>query len=302
MLTILNEQAILKVILNPYAGRWRAKSYIDRLQAYFDAQSVAYELVLTTEPGEATAIARQAAEAGHQKVVAVGGDGTVSEVVNGLVAAAGDDQAGDLGIIPVGTANDLADMLKIPRQFEKACQRVVAGQTRTIDVGIVNDHFFSNNSALGLEPVVTENAETIRLIDGASRYILAALHGIARNPGWQATIEWDTGSYEGPVSLISVGNSPRTGGAFWMTPKAELDDGKLDVVFAPTLNRLQLLRLLPMTFRGKHIDHKAVTSLRVTFLKVTIESTPIQADGELIDRQATEVSYKVLPQKLRVIV
>lgn len=292
----------MKIILNPYAGRWRAKTYIERLKSTFDQANVTYDLTVTQKPGEAIAIARGAAEAGIKKIVAVGGDGTIGEVVNGLIEAAGDDQAGDLGIIPLGTANDLADMLHLPRDLAAACQKIIAGKTKVIDVGLVNGRYFSNNSALGLEPVVTVGSEKITWVDGSIRYILAALQGIVQKPGWQAKMEWDRGSYEGPISLISVGNSPRTGGAFWMTPNAELDDGKLDVVFAPTLSRLQLLRLLPMTFQGKHIHHKAVTSLRVTHLKVTMEATPVQADGEVIDHQATKIDYTILPQKLRVIV
>lgn len=292
----------LKVILNPYAGRWKAKSYIEPLKETFERLGQDYDLVVTGAPGGGISAAREAAEAGFERIVAAGGDSTVSEVVNGLVQAAGSGQAGDLGIIPLGTANDLADMLEIPRDLQQACQKIVAGETRIIDVGQVNDHFFDNNSAVGLEPVVTIEAENISYIRGSLRYIVAALRAIAKQPAYQAQLTWDHGSYKGPVSIVSVGNSPRTGGSFWMTPNALLDDGKLDVVFAPPLGRLSLLRLLPMTFKGQHIHHKAVTSLQVTTLKITMDPTPLQADGEILDREAEQINYTIHPQKLRVIV
>jgi len=296
------KQKALKVVLNPYAGRWKAKEHIEPLKEELGRLDVDYELAVTNSPGEGTIIAREAIEAGYEKVVAVGGDSTVSEVVNGLIQASGEHQAGDLGIIPLGSANDLADILKIPRDLRAACQKVVAGRTRVIDVGQVNDHFFDNNSAVGLEPLVTIEAEKIKRIRGPLRYLLAALRTIIKDPVWQAHIEWDAGTYKGPISIVSIGNSPRTGGSFWMTPHARLDDGKLDVVFAPPLSRFNLLRLLPMTFNGKHIHHDAVTYLRVTSLHITISPTPLQADGEVLDRQATQLTYTILPGKLRVIV
>ena len=292
----------VKLILNPYAGRWKAKRKINPLKRVLDQLGVRYELTITETPGDGIDVARQAAESGYTKVVAVGGDSTVSEVVNGLLLAAGDDKAGDLGIIPLGTANDLADVLNIPRDLKAACQKVVAGQTRVIDVGCVNGRFFDNNSAVGLESLVTANAEKIKVVGGPLRYILAALKAIGQNPVWQAKLAWDHGSYQGPITLISVGNSPRTGGSFWMTPNAQLDDGKLDVVFALPLKRLELLSLLPQTFWGRHIDHKAVISLQVTSLSIAIEPTLLQVDGELVDRQTTQIDYHILPKKLRVII
>ena len=292
----------IKLILNPYAGRWKAKENIERLQTMFAQLGQAVDLTVTEAPEQGIVVAKEAAEAGYEKVVACGGDSTISEVVNGLLQAARDEQAGDLGIIPLGTANDLADILEIPRDLKRACQKIVDGQTRVIDVARVNDRFFGNNSAVGLEPVVTVEAEKIQKIRGSIRYIVAALRAIAKGPSWNARIQWDGGSYEGPVVLVSVGNSPRTGGSFWMTPEALLDDGKLDFVFATPVSRLKLLRLLPMTFSGKHIGHSAVTYLQTTSLQITMDPTPLQADGEILSHEATEINFKILPAKLRVIV
>jgi diacylglycerol kinase (ATP) len=292
----------VKLILNPYAGRWKAKAHIERLQKTFAKLGQEVDLTVTEAPGHGIVAAREAAQAGFEKVVACGGDSTVSEVINGLLQAAGDGQAGDLGIIPLGTANDLADMLEIPHDLTQACQKIIDGRTRVIDVARVNDRFFGNNSAVGLEPMVTVEAEKIQTIRGSIRYIVAALRAIAKGPSWEAHIQWEGGSYKGPVVLVSVGNSPRTGGAFWMTPQAVLDDGKLDFVFAAPMNRLQLLRLLPMTFSGKHVRHKAVVYLQTTALQITMDPTPLQADGEILDLEATQINFEILPAKLRVIV
>ncbi|MFQ5576964.1 MAG: diacylglycerol/lipid kinase family protein [Anaerolineae bacterium] len=291
-----------KIILNPYAGRWKGRARIEPLKQALANQGLAFELVVTQTPGEGIGLARQAVEAGFEVVVAAGGDSTISEVVNGLAQAAGEGQAGTLGIVPLGTANDLADMLNLPRNLGLACQKLAAGNTRLIDLVQVNNHVFGNNSAVGLEPLVTLEAERINRIKGSLRYIVAALRAIWKRPVWQARIHWDSGSYQGPISLVSVGNSPRTGGAFWMTPAARLDDGLIDFVYAPSMGRLALLRLLPATFSGKHIHHKAVVYLKTTTLDITMDATPLQADGEIIDRRATRIEYRVIPHKLRVIV
>jgi diacylglycerol kinase (ATP) len=292
----------IKFILNPYAGRWKTRDLQPALEAILQDLQIPYDITVTSEAGEGVTVAQEASENGHETVVAVGGDSTVSEVVNGLVRSAGDRPAGTLGILPTGTANDLAAMLNLPNDLRQACQRLAAGKTRLIDIGQVNGHFFDNNSAVGLEPVVTMEAEKINFIRGPFRYVVAALRSILKGPNWQAELTWNSGSYRGPISLISVGNSPRTGGSFWMTPNALLDDGRLDVVFAPALSRLKLLWLLPATFTGRHIHHDAVISLRVTSLDIKIDPTPLQADGEVLDQQATDIHYSILPQKLRVIV
>jgi YegS/Rv2252/BmrU family lipid kinase len=223
-------------------------------------------------------------------------------MIIGFMRAAEQDQTATLGIIPLGTANDLAYGLQVPFDAAAACQRIAAGNTRLIDVGTVNGNFFDNNSAVGLEPVVTLNHEQMRSVKGNLRYVLAALKSLFQIKPWQMRLVWDDGSYEGPVTLVSVGNGRRTGG-FFMTPQAEMDDGLLDFVFDVGLNRWQLLTLLPKTLKGTHIDHPKVRYLQTRSLSINASpSTPLHADGEIIDRKALEINYSILPNSLRVIV
>ena len=292
-----------KIIVNPYANRWKAKAAIPDIERACRKIGLDYELVVTEGPDHGIELAREAALAGFSPIVSAGGDGSISEVVNGLMRAAGDGVAGPLGIIPLGTADDFADMLGLEKEVETACRVVLAGHTRTIDVGCVNGRYFDNNSAVGLEPMVTITQAAMKRLQGLPRYILAALKAILGHRPWHMRLAWDDGEYEGPIALISVGNTRRTGGAFWMTPRAEMDDGYLDFVFAGGLGRLKLLRLLPTTFDGSHVERPEVTYVRTT--RLTIESdppTPIQADGELFDLSATHVEYTILPGRLEVIV
>jgi diacylglycerol kinase (ATP) len=293
----------VKVILNPYGGRLTREAKMARVEQALRQAGLDYHLELTTHRGQGIELARQAALGGWSTIVVAGGDGMINEVVNGLMQAAGAAEAGILAIIPIGTANDLAEMLQLPADISAACQRIAVGQTRLIDVGQVNGHYFVNNSAVGLEPMVTVAHNRMRWINGNLRYVLAALQTIGRAKTWPMRLAWGDNAYDGPITLVSVGNSHRTGGFFYMTPHAVLDDGLLDFVFASGLSRWQMLQLLPQTFTGAHIQHPQVVYRQTTSLSITaFTPTLIQTDGEIIAENATDIIYGLIPRKLRVIV
>jgi diacylglycerol kinase (ATP) len=292
-----------KIIVNPYAGRWKAKVAIPDIERACHKIGLDYELAVTEGPEHGIELAQEAALAGFSPIVSAGGDGSISEVVNGLMQAAGDEVSVPFGVIPLGSADDFADMLDLEKEIEAACRVIMAGYTRVVDVGCVNGRFFDNNSAIGLEPMVTITQAAMKRVKGTPRYILAALKTILGHRPWHVRLVWDDGEYEGPAALVSVGNTRRTGGAFWMTPRAEPDDGYLDFVFTERLGRLKLLRLLPMTFDGSHVERPEVSYARTTRLTIECDPpTPVQADGELFDLSATHIEYTVLPGRLRLIV
>lgn len=291
------------VILNPYSNRWEAGRRAPELEACLRVAKIDFVLQKTERPGHAIELAKNAVHAGNLPLIAVGGDGAVSEVVNGLLQATPPDQypAGPVGFIPFGTANDLTDVLGIPRDLEAAVDVIAAGKTRCMDVGRVNGHFFGNNSAIGLEPMVT--IENIRLtwLSGVIRYLVSAVLTILKRPVWEAELVWDGGEYCGSISLVSVGNTHRTGGVFYMTPNASIDDGYLDFVFAPSLRRLRLFQLLPKTQNGTHVHAQEVQEHRTQKLTITTRTpTPIQADGELIATSANQIQYEIVPGALQV--
>jgi diacylglycerol kinase (ATP) len=291
------------VILNPYANRWETGRRAAELEAVLQKEGIDFELKITEGPNAATQLASEAVRAGSTPLIAAGGDGTISEILNGLMQAtpAGDYPAGPFGLLPLGTANDLTDALGIPRDLREAVKVIASGKTRTIDLGRVNGHYFGNNAAVGLEPMVT--IENIRLtwLKGIIRYLASAVIAIIKRPAWKVHIAWDDGSYDGSLTLISVGNSPRTGGVFYMTPQAVLDDGLLDFIFAPSLGRLRLFQLLPKAQTGEHIHEPEIQMYHSRRICIQIEpQTPIQADGELISTTATDILYEVVPGALKV--
>lgn len=290
------------VILNPYANRWGAQAKMPAVQAALTRAGCEYDLLLTTAPGEATQHALQAAQNRVDAVVAAGGDGTVSEVVNGLIRAAGDDVTVPLGILPIGTGNDFSDMLGIPRDLDQAADVIAAAAARQVDAGRVNDHFFNNNCALAMEPMVTIENVRMRRFSGNLRYVAALVKSLFKLRAWNMRIRWDGGEHEGPMYLLSVCNSPRTGGVFYMSPDASMDDGLFDFVFAPEMPKWRVLSIVPRLFRGSHIGHPLITHGRTR--RLTVESdpgTPIHADGEIVAEAERSVEYEVLPGRLRVL-
>ena len=288
----------VKVILNPYANRWGAKAKAETTADAFRAAGVDCDLTITDAPGGGTPPAEAAARQGYDAVIAAGGDGTINEVINGLIRAAGDGPTRPFGIVPLGTANDFNLMAGLPATIDESVRIIAAGRTRQIDAGQVNDRFFINNSAAAMEPMVTLENIKMKRLSGEIRYIVALLRALAKLKPWDMTLTWDDGGYEGPAYLLSVCNTARTGG-FMMAPGALLDDGLLDMVFAPRVSKGQVVAILLKLMRGEHIHHPAVTFQRVTAIDVTSHpGTPLHSDGEIFTESATKVSYRILPGKV----
>jgi YegS/Rv2252/BmrU family lipid kinase len=292
----------VKVILNPYADRWGAKERLHSVIAALEAMGVAYDLAVTEAPRHGIALAQEAVEAGYEAVIAAGGDGTINEVLNGIMAATpADAPTPPFGIIPLGSANDFYRMAGLPLDLVACAEVIGAGRTRQVDGGMVNGRCFLNNAAVAMEPMVTLENIRMRRLKGEIRYLAALVRAIIKLSAWRMTIEWDGGGYTGPAYLLSVCNSPRTGG-FQMAPGACIDDGLFDFVFAPAVPKGTVLAVLLRLLRGTHIHHPAVTFGRTARLSLTSRpGTPIHADGEVFAEEETAVTYQVLPGKVTLI-
>ncbi|MCB8943079.1 MAG: diacylglycerol kinase family lipid kinase [Ardenticatenaceae bacterium] len=291
-----------KVILNPFSGRGAALKRLEEMKAALAAAGVAYELVLTERPSHATELAQQAVAQGCNPIIAAGGDGLLSEVLNGIAAAAGDDAWPTFGVMPMGTANDLIENLGMPTDLAAAAQVIARGTVRRLDMGRVNGRVFHNNAGLGLESHISAIQNRMTWAKGIFRYLSATLWGIMQNPQWRMHLQWDDGEYNGPVTLVSIGNAPRTGGIFYTVPHADPFDGRLTFVYGHIPTRLQILRVLPRTMKpdvGNYVEHPAVHEVHATWLRVRAETpTPMHADGEIVSGAVQELFYEVLPQKL----
>jgi YegS/Rv2252/BmrU family lipid kinase len=294
------------VILNPYANRWTAGKRQPEAEAALKTAGIDYRLIATERPRHGIELAHQAALDGYSPIIAAGGDGSIGEVVHGMTTAANETGVEvPLGLLPMGSANDLTDNLGLPRDLGLCAQVIAAGKTRRMDLCQVNGMYFDNNSAMGLEPFITLIQQKIHRIKGTLRYLVATLRGVMKNPGWTGRLEWDGGEYSGPLTLVTVGNCRRTGGQFFVTPHADPFDGKLTFVYGYMPTRLDILRLLPRTMKpgkGNYVEHPAIHECHCTWLNVRVDQpTPYHADGEIQSTAARELEYRIFPGKIPVL-
>ncbi len=295
-----------KVVLNPYSNRWNSQARWPEAEAALKAAGVDFELVVSERKGHVTDLVAEAARAGFSPIIVAGGDGTIGDAVNGLAQAAGSDSVElvPLGVIPLGSANDLIFNLGMSTDLNEAARAIAAGKTRSIDLCKCNDRYFANNSACGLEPYVTTKHERIHWIKGITRYLVAAVWAILDKPEWQGEVRWDDGEFKGPLSLVSVGNGRRTGG-FFMTPHADPADGKLTLAFGYRATRLGLFGALPRAFNEgekSYVYMDGMREINATRISIHLDHpSPAHADGELFPAWIQDLEYSIQPGRLKIL-
>jgi diacylglycerol kinase (ATP) len=253
---------------------------------------------LTFEAGDGRREAAALVGEGAELVLAAGGDGTVNEVVNGVLEA-GARWSGRLGVVPLGTANDFATGLGLPEDVGGALEVALSGVAREVDVGRVNGRHFVNVSTGGFGALASEGAaEDAKRLLGPWAYVVTGVRMFADLTASRARFTMPDGvAYDGEVLLFAVGNGKRTGGGNMVTPRAELDDGELDVLIVPAMARIDFLALLPDLRSGDHLDTASVRYFRTRRLVVeSAEELSVNADGEPVrgDRYEYTVAHRRL--------
>ena len=298
---------VAKVILNPYSNRWKSQERWAEAETALKAAGVEFELATSQQKGQVVELAEEAAKADFSPIIAAGGDGTISETVYGLVRAAKSDKdlVGPLGIMPLGSANDFVFNADMSDDLKIAARVIAAGKIRSIDLGNLNGRSFVNNSAAGLEPYVTIKHERIQWIKGMARYLVAAMWAIMDKPEWTGKVKWDDGEYSGPLTLVTIGNGRRTGG-FFMTPHADLTDGKLTLAFGYRGTRLGMFQALPRAFKegeGSYIEMEGMRELHSTKVSIQLDQpSPAHTDGELFPDFVQNFDYSIQPGRLQLLV
>ncbi len=286
-----------KLIANPAAGRGKSRAVVLEIVEIFKKKGVVFDLELTRRPRDAAEIARKARNE-FDVIVAVGGDGTVNEIVPGMLFS-----NKPLGIIPAGSGNDFIKSLNIPNNIEAAIEVILKGKTTVIDVGKINDTYFANGVGIGFDAAVNRASYEI---DHSKRGILLYLCALAKTLGKYdpvpLTISMNGSTVTQETFLLTVGNGTTCGGGFKLTPHAMVDDQILDVTIVKPLGIARLLWHLPKVFAGT-IEKVKYATMRTTE-KLTVESAVpvrVHVDGEIYDGNATTFEIEVVPEALRVI-
>ena len=292
------------IIANPAAGRSRAERSAKVLARAIQSQGERVECLVTSGPGNAEELAREAVKTGATRVVACGGDGTVHEVVNGLMSAANGPDGAALGIISSGRCNDLNFALGLPNSAAKAVDYLVRSTVRSIDLGRIGDRYFTTIATLGFDSEVSQYVEQgspPRFLRGTASYLYGAVVMLIRYRSKWVHLKGDFGEFEGDLFLAATGNTHRYGGRMKVTPSAVVDDGLLDICLVRPVPRREVLRMIPKTFYGGHVDHPAVSIHQTRRLEIdSKEPLSLWADGELITQ--TPATIEVVPGGLSVLV
>jgi diacylglycerol kinase (ATP) len=291
-------------VFNPAAGKGRAVRDRDAIREALARAGVSGTFVETQRAGHATALAEDAAKDGAEVVVAIGGDGTVNEVVNGLLRVP-ENRRPAFGVVPDGTGNDYGFLLGLrPGDLDGAARTIAAGHTRVLDAGEVNGRFFANSVGLGFDGAVAETASKVRYLKGFPAYLWSVFAVLRTWENFDLTLTVDGRTIEGRALLAAVANGPRSGGGFLLAPEAKADDGLFDVCRLGDLGKLEALRHLPKALDGSHLGLPWVTIPRGREV-VLASDRPLTAhiDGNLATGVANPepLRIRILPRALRVL-
>ena len=292
-------------IVNPIAGAGKCGKLAAGALGRLREAGLEVEMVETVMPVDATRIARQAYAEGRRHFIAVGGDGTAFEIVDGLFPDALGGERPSLGFLPLGTGNSfLRDFTD--RGIEFAIESLICGRSRPCDVVRLTHRggmlHFINIVSMGFAADVCAIANRLFKPLGPASYAMGVLATVAGLKSYRLPLGFDGGRrLEAPVTLISFCNSRFTGGAMMMAPEADTADGQLDVLYVEEMARRELLRIFPSIFKGTHLRHPKVHALRTRGVEFDLDPEAgcvLVVDGEVLEY--TPRRMEVLPGSLRV--
>jgi diacylglycerol kinase (ATP) len=297
----MEDEGRAALIVNPTSGGGRGWRVLGQAAPLLIKAGLQPEIVMCTNGDEPGVLARQAAEAGHNLVVAVGGDGQAAAVAAGLV---GTDTT--FALLPAGSANDYARTLGMPRgNVAGAVAAIAAGRTQRVDTVKVQvagrERHFLNVVGTGFDAAVAGRAEKIPMFRGAGRYVLAIIAELPRFKAATITLDVDGATRDLRAMMVAIANGTSYGGGMRVAPSATLTSGQLEVCVVGEVSKPEFLRAFPRVFRGTHVTHPAVTMLTGREVRLSADR-PLRliGDGEWFGELPATVS--VDPASLSVVV
>ncbi len=299
----------VKIILNPMADMGNAWRVARDLRSITE-QHGDVDWSGTVYPGHAIQLAQQAGEQDYDMVIAMGGDGTVHEVINGLMKVP-ENKRPILGVVPVGSGNDFAHGINASRKPTEALTGALDGEASTVDLGLMTDEhgrkeYFDNTLGIGFGAVVTIRSHQLPVVRGFLMYLTAVIQTIILNHNAiTMQIETDDQKWQQSVIYLVICNGPREGGGFLIAPEAKIDDGLFHYAMITNVSRAMMFRIVPEVMKGTHGRFKQVRMGTCKKFSLSADRPLyIHADGEVFTGPGTDlrkVSFEILPNALRLV-
>ncbi|MBS2770573.1 diacylglycerol kinase family lipid kinase [Anoxybacillus rupiensis] len=283
-------------VVNKISGNGKGLKVWKKVEKLLQEKQVNYQVRFTERPKHAVEIVKEFSSKACNAVVAVGGDGTIHDVANGLIHS-----NIPLGIIPAGSGNDLARALDIPMDYKRALERILRGKKRKMDVGKIGEEYCMTVTGIGFDGKVAEINNTAKYKDllnlvrlGDLSYGLSVLHALFqyRPVRIQLKIDGEVQSFSN-VWFIAIANTPNYGGGIKICPDACYDDGLFDICIVHSVTKWELLRTFPKAYKGKHVSHPSVTMIKGKQVEIIAEPPIIvQSDGEILTKTPVNVTIQ----------
>jgi diacylglycerol kinase (ATP) len=288
----------IKIIINPKAGGGKGRKMFPLLRQKLLDRKISFHLQFSESAEHVTHLARQAQGEGYNLIISCGGDGTAHYALQAMVGS-----RGVMGLIPLGTGNDFPGNLGIGENMDFACDLLLKGKVRKMDVIQVNSGpYMAGVGGVGFDSEVNAIANKLsRFFSGKAAYVLPVLLKTITYRPKEISLRLDNENLQGPILMVAFGNIKSYGKGMQITPLAEPDDGLLDVCWVDPVKTFRLYRFFPTVFAGEHIVMPEVHYYRSTTARVeSLVPLDLYGDGELLGQ--TPFTLRVLPQSLRVLV
>jgi len=285
-----------RVIVNPSAGAGRAKERLLSIRGLIEAKWQDVEWVESTSGEHLTHLAAEAAGLGYERVVMAGGDGTVHLGANGLV-----NTKTSLGILPVGTGNDIAASVGLPKDFDAAAEMMLGGHIHKMDVGQIGDRVFCCVLGVGMDTAALKLINKSWMRRGKLIYVISAIRTILTYKPRFLTVRSDDHSFNGKAFFVAATITPTYAGGIPVAPTADVEDGLMDLCIVSGMGVVKVLSIFNKMMKGKHVGQPGIELRKTTHLVIEgDEPLPITLDGELTDL-VTPAEIRVLPGALSIL-
>ncbi len=286
----------LMIIVNPSSGGGKSLDMLPDIERIVGELGGRADIRLSKSAQDATNLAKSAVKCFYERVIAVGGDGTINLVASGLVGS-----KTSLGIIPAGTGNDFARVLDINGDLDNICKIALKNDPIDTDIGRINDQVFFNMVGIGFDALIAQSINLQENRFGLASYLIAIYKNLKEYSSNEIKIRVDSYESEEEALMLAIGIGRSTGSGFRLTPSAKIDDGKFDICLVKHVKPLRMISLLPSVRKGNHVRIPEVKMYRCRQLEIfSSKPLPIQYEGETTYSTNGKISVKMCRSKLHV--